>query len=118
MKEGEVVARGLLEPRGNGSEALKGVEEHLDAVALGVALSVEARLLLPCRICVDDRLDLQRLQLSADGIRVVAGVAYARFAARVVRDDLFGDRGLMLLPRRDLDVDGAALRVDEGVDFG
>jgi len=117
VNEGEVVAGGLLEARGDGSKALQGVKEHLDAVTDRVTLSVEARLLLTGRIRVNDGPYPQGLQLSANGIRVVAGVGYEGFAPRVVRDDLVSDRGLVLLSWRELDVERAPFRVDEGVDL-
>jgi hypothetical protein len=93
------------------------MEEDFDAIALSVPPSVEARLLLAGGVRVNDRLDLLRFQLSADRVRIVAGVRYERFAARVVRDDRFGDGRLVLLPRADFDVKRPPFRIDERVDF-
>ncbi len=93
------------------------MEEDLDAIALGVPLSVQARLFLARGVRVDDRLDLARFQLSADCIRIVACVGYERFATGVVCDDRLGDGRLVLLPRADFDVKGAPFRIDERVDF-
>ena len=93
------------------------MEEDFDAIALSVPPSVEARLFLARGVRVDDRLDLERFQLSADGIRVVARVRYERFAAGVVRNDRFGDGRLVLLPGADFDVERTAFRIDERVDL-
>ena len=93
------------------------MEEDLDAIALSIPTSIEARLFLARGIRVDDGLNLQRFQLSADRIRIVARVRYERFAAGVVRDDRFGDGRLVLLPRADFDVERAPFRIDERVDF-
>ena len=117
MKEAEVVACRLLEAGRNGAEALEVVEEDFDAVALGVAASVEPGLPLPRRIRVDDGLDLQRLRSVADRVRIVASVRDQRFAARVVSDDCLRDGRLVLLPRRDFDVKRAPFGVDERVDL-
>jgi hypothetical protein len=35
-----------------------------------------------------------------------------------VLEELFGDRGLVLLPGRDLDVERTPVRIDDRVDFG
>jgi hypothetical protein len=117
LKQGEIVSRGLFEAGGDGAEALQVVEEKFDMVALCVSLSVEARLSLAGRICVDDGLNFQCLQLSAYRVRVVAGIRYERLAAGVVGDDRFSDRRFVLLPRRDFDVERASLGIDEGMDF-
>lgn len=117
VEEREVIPRGLLEARSEGPESLEVMEEDLDTVALTVSTTVKARLVLATRVCVDDRFDLLRLQLVADGIRIVTGVGYERFSARVVLDDRRGDRRLVLLARRDLDVERPPFRVDEGVDL-
>lgn len=117
LQQGEVVARGLLEARRKSTETLQVVKEDFDAVSLRVSASVEARLVLPRWIRMDDGLDFQRLQLGANRVRVVACVSYERFAAGVLRDDGLGDRRLVLLALRDFDVERAPFRVDEGVDL-
>jgi hypothetical protein len=117
VEEREVVSRSLLEAGSDGTEALQVMEEDLDAIALSVPPSIEARLLLARGVRVDDRLDFQRFQLSADRVRIVACVRYERFAAGVVRNDRFGDGRLVLLSRADFDVEGAPFRIDERVNF-
>jgi hypothetical protein len=117
LKKCEVVSRGLLESGGEGTETLQVMEEDLDAVAPSVAASVEAWLLLARRIRVDDRFYFQGLQLGANRIRIVARVRYERFAARVIGDDRRGDGRLVLLARREFDVERAPFGVDESVDL-
>src|ERR1700710_762933 len=93
------------------------MEEDLDTVALAVRASVEARLLLTRGIRVDDRLDLQRLQLDANRVRIVARVRYERLAAGVTGDDRCCDGRLVLLARCDFDVERTPFGVDERVDL-
>jgi hypothetical protein len=49
-------------------------------------------------------------------VGVVACVSDHGLAFRVL-EELFGDRGLVLLPRRDLDVERTPVRIDDRVDF-
>jgi len=91
VHDGEVVPGRLLEARGDGTEALKVMEEHLNAVAESVSAAIQARLLLTRWIRADYRFDLELLQLGADGVRVVASIGYERFASRVLSDDRFRD---------------------------
>ena len=51
-----------------------------------------------------------------EGVRIVAGVADQRFAI-CLREQLFGDRHLVPLARRQRDVERAALRVDDGMEL-
>jgi hypothetical protein len=67
------------------------MEEHFDAVAEGVSAAIQARFLLARRIRTNYRFDLKLLQLGANGVRVVAGIGYERFASRVVSDDRLRD---------------------------
>jgi hypothetical protein len=117
LKKSEIVSRGLLEAGGEGAETLEVMEEDLDTVALRVCASVEAQLLVTRGIRVDDRLDVQRLQLATNRVRIVARVRYERFAARVMGDDRLGDGRLVLLARREFDVERAPFGVDESVDL-
>lgn len=53
----------------------------------------------------------------AAAIRVVASVGDERLATRM-GEELIGHHHLVPLPRRERDVDGPALRVDDGVELG
>ena len=66
---------------------------------------------------MDDRLDAERSKLTPNGVRVVTGIGDQGFAARVFRDDVLGDGGLVPLPLRELDVERPPFAVDERVDF-
>ncbi len=52
-----------------------------------------------------------------EAIRVVAGIANERFAASVSKQLVGGDY-FVPLPRRERDVEGPALGVDDGVELG
>ncbi len=117
LKQREVVPGGLLETRRNGTKALQVVKADLNAISTGVALAIEPRLVLSTWIRVNDRLDAELSKLTPNGVRVVAGIGDQGFAARVFRDDVLGDGGLVPLPLRELDVERPPFAVDERVDF-
>jgi hypothetical protein len=74
LKEREIVSRGLFEAGGEGSKTLQIVEEDLDAVALSVPASVDARFFSSRWIWADDGFDMERLELLADRVGIVASV--------------------------------------------
>ena len=113
----QIAGRGLLEPRGQCTEPLEVVEEDLDAVALGVGLFVEARLALARGVCADDGLHPASSHRAANRVGVVASVSDHRLALSVL-EELLGERGLVLLTRRDFDVERTPLCVDDRVDLG
>lgn len=116
MKGTEVVGCRLLEASCQGTEALEFVKEDLDQIALGVGLLVQTRLLLARGVWADDGLHAAAADIVTNGVGVVAGVGDYRLALRMF-DEFVGDRGLVLLPRRDLDVERPAERVDDRVEF-
>lgn len=116
MKLSQVVDGSLLEARSEGSESLELVEEDLNLVALGIDLLVESRLTLTGRIGTDDCLHFAASHRAANRVGVVASVGDYRLTLRVL-EEFFGDRGLVLLAGRDLDVERPPVRVDDRVDF-
>lgn len=117
MNVGEVVLRGLFEARGEPSESLEVVEEHLDQVARLVGLAIEPRLLLAVWMRENDGHQARLLGAGADGVGVVAGVPDDFVAATVLGDERFGDGRFVLLAGRDFDVERPTLRVGESVDL-
>ncbi len=91
--------------------------EALDEIALGVSASIQSRLLLSAGVRMNDSFDSERLELRSNRVRVVCRVRYERIPVGVSFDDSRGYRRVVLLTRRDLDVDRAPFRVDEGVDL-
>lgn len=116
MKSAEIVGRGLLEACRQGAEALQLVEEDFDQVALGVGLLVQTWLSLARGIRTNDRLHAAASNLVTNRVGIVAGVGDYRLTLRML-DEVFGDRGLVLLPGRDLDVERAPERVDDRVEL-
>ena len=92
------------------------VEEDLDTVALGVGLSVQPRLALARGVGADDSFHSALPDRSPNRVGVVARVGDHGLAFRVL-EELFGERGLVLLPGRDLDVERTPVRIDDRVDF-
>jgi len=113
----EIVAPGLLIPRRDAAAALQVVEEALDAVADPVESFVVAALHRATAVRRDDRLHAARLHRLADVRRVVSFVADEGAALRVL-DERVGDRGLVPLAGRQLEVERPPLRVDDRVDLG
>jgi len=116
VKRSQVVGCGFLEARGEGTESLELVEEDLNLVALGVGLFVESRFTLTGGIGTNDRLHLAASHRAANRVGVVACIGDHRLTLRVV-EELFGERGFVLLTRRDLDVERPPVRVDDCMDF-
>lgn len=94
------------------------MKEDLDAVTLAVLFAVDPRLFAATRMGADDGLHLLGTNLSDNLVRVVGRVCDDRFAPCVMANYLFGDGTVMLLPRREFEVERAALGVDERVDLG
>jgi hypothetical protein len=117
VDETEEVARRLVVARGDGSESLELVKEELDEVAEAIEPPVEGALLLSRGVLADDGLDAVRFDEFDELVGVVAGIGKAGSALQVL-NQVFGDRCLVLLPRRDLDLKRSALGVDERVDLG
>ena len=116
MKLPQVVGCGLLEARGEGAESLELVEEDLNLIALGVDLLVESRFALAGGIGTNDGLHLAASHRAANRVGVVASVGDHRLTFRVL-EEFFGERGLVLLTRRDLDVERPPVRIDDRMDF-
>jgi hypothetical protein len=117
VKGAEIAGCGLLKAHGQGTESLELVEEDLDQVALGVGLLVQPRLTVAGGVGTDDGLHTASSHRAPNRVGIVARVGDHRFAFRVL-EELFGDRGLVLLPGRDLDVERTPVRIDDRVDFG
>lgn len=94
------------------------MKEDLDAVTLAVLFAIKPWLVAATRMGADDGLHLLGTNLSDNLVRVVGRVCDDRFALRVMGNYLFGDRTVMLLPRREFEVKRAALSVDERVNLG
>ena len=116
MKRAEIAGCGLFEAHGQGAKSLELVEEDFDQVALGVGLLIQSRLALARGVGADDGLHSALSDRATNRVGVVARVGDHGFAFRML-EKLFGDRGLVLLSGRDLDVERAPLRIDDCVDF-
>jgi hypothetical protein len=116
VEDGKEAGGGLVVAGGNGPASLEVVEEALDSVPETVEAAVETRSLLPTRVRVDDGLDAEQLSSLADVVGVVARVGDYRFALDV-EEEFLGDGGLVLLPRRELQVDWLTARRCDGVNF-
>ena len=117
MHEREIVAPRLLVARGDAAAALEPVEKALDAVAYPVEPLVVAILHVARRVRRDHRLHATRLHGFTDPVRVVAPIADEGSALRMLQQR-FGDRGLVLLTGRQLEVQRPPFRVDDRVDLG
>lgn len=113
----KIVASGLVEARGQAAEAFETVEEALHSIPRRVGRAIEPRLIRSDRMRMNDRLHTQRLHARSDRVRVVPRVCEDFFAASVLSEDFFCDRRLVLLARRELDVERPTSRIDEGVDL-
>jgi hypothetical protein len=107
--------RSLLEPGGDGAEAFDVVEVDFDQVANAIFLAVQAWLLGSVGMWADDRLHSLASDFRDDLVGVVARVCDEGFALGVLPDGLRGDRGLVLLPWSEFDVERTALGVDNSV---
>ena len=103
--------------RRDGSKAFEVVEEDFDEVALAIELSSEPRFDVALGLRVNDGLHSPIADGLKKAIRVVSGVTDERFASGVF-EQLIGCHHFVPLPRRERDVDGPPLRVDDGVEFG
>lgn len=117
MEKSKVVSSRLFKASRNGSETLDVMEEHLDVIALRIPTTVESWLPFAHGMRVDYSSHAERLDLVTDCVRIVSGVRYQRFSARMRGDDRFGGGRFVSVPGCELDVDRASFRVDEGVDF-
>lgn len=113
----QIVLRCLLEAGGEAPKALQVVEEHLDQKSRSIRAAIEPRLLAPAGVRMNDRLQPRLLGARADGVGVVTGVRDELVTAPVLPDDRLGDGRLVLLSRRDFDVERAAFRVGESVNL-
>jgi hypothetical protein len=71
-----------------------------------------SRLLGSIGVGTNDGLHSPIAHFRDDFVRVVSSVGNECRSSSVVPDDLFGDRGFVLLARRDFDVERATVRVD------
>lgn len=92
------------------------MEEELDEIALLVQLAIDATLPFSFFAWRDDGLDLTILELFEDGVRVVTAVSEACLAGQEV-DELVCDSAVVLLARRDDDLERPALQINDGVNL-
>ena len=116
MKSGEIVAGGLFITRGDAAEALDGIEEPLDEIALAVERKVAIPFDLAVRFGRDHRFDGARFQALDEDIAVVALVAEERCGL-----DLSGKRfrlrDVVCLSSSQTKHEGISQGVDDGMDF-
>jgi hypothetical protein len=93
------------------------VEANLDEVANPIELAIKRQRSLALGLRVNDSLDASRLDLLAELVRVVTGIADESAAVSVV-EELSSGHHLVALARRQRDVERPAFRVDDRVDFG
>ena len=93
------------------------MEEDLDEIPAAVQTTVNQTLVLARRVRADDCLH-PALVHRPDNVFGVVGSVADKSATLGVFDQLVGDRRLVLLPRRDRDVEWATFAVDEGVKLG
>jgi hypothetical protein len=116
VDECEIVATGLLESGGETTAALDPMKEALDAVPNRVELLVVATDGGACRVRRNDRLHAPGLDGLADLLRVVSRIADKGTALGLL-DQRIGNRALMLLAWRQLDVKRPSSGVDDRVDL-
>lgn len=103
----------LLESGSDCSESLDVVEVDLDQVTLSVRLAIQSHLLLAIGMRAYDWSHLPLSHLGDDFVRVVTCVGNERLTRCVFPNDLCRYRGLVLLARREFEVERATFGVDE-----
>lgn len=110
-------ARGLVVAGGEAAVLLEAVLEDLDEVTLLEDVPVVGGLRLPRGVGADDGGHVALGKLVADPFRVVGGVGKEHGPLRVL-DQRAGDRGLVRLTCRELDVERQTESIHESVDLG
>jgi hypothetical protein len=117
MDDGQVVAGGLLVAGSDAPKGLERVEADLDEIAVAIELLVVAANLRPGRVRGNDVLAAAVVDGLPNMPGVVARIGDARTPLGLLKERMRHGR-LVLLPRRQLDVQRQAFQVDDRVDFG
>ena len=115
MYQRQVVRGRLLVARRDSAKSLQVVEEDLDEIALTVELSIESAPIVFARgVVANDRLHPLRTHRGDDAVCIVRRICEQHVPSSM-RDELFGDGRIVLLPWRQGDVQWTRLSIDKGV---
>src|SRR5262245_31578760 len=116
--ESEIIGVILFEPRCDGPEMLQFAEEALDQIAIAVEEGAEGRDLHAPGHGLDVGPSALARHILAQGVAVVCAIGQEDLAGPEARQDVFGALAVMGLTLAELERDGQAVGIDEGMDLG